>query len=69
MIPPTYRIYGFPALCAPWIRRKKMKKKGGHTDDRTAHFCQDDLPKTGVKSTALKQHPNIETEQERFVMI
>ena len=26
-------------------------------------------PSSGVKSTALKQHPNIETEQERFAMI
>ena len=24
---------------------------------------------SGVKSTALKQHPKVETEQERFVMI
>ena len=26
-------------------------------------------PSSGVKSTALKQHPNVETEQERFVKL
>ena len=82
MISPTQRIYKqlFSRLCVRLGLEEKDEEKKRDIQMIEQHIFvkmtsqrqsskSPKQPSSGVKSTALKQHPNIETQQERFAMI